>query len=261
MALAIPVLFLYQFTTTVGASLDSWFQNQRATPVDMKNKTLGQAQIQITKDWQQELPALGIQGPRHLLRRVGPLLVGVSLERYSPNEYEPTFHVHFLGNVERGFFLTMETGVAPGLRSPEEVIEVSAHKERYKDVARRLVEQAPLSLQGPLTVKEVVEAYRKYSKTRGTSQVSNLYGDCIKLLSCYGYAAEAEEMLNEILEMPLRDGNFKWFGSRQAFEEQMREAIAHPDTVWETVKQQIEQHKVGKLPYEEFVGAVPVGRT
>ena len=229
--------------------------------MDMKNKTLGQAQIQITKDWQQELPALGIQGPRHLLRRVGPLLVGVHLARYSPNEYVPTFHVNFLGTLREGFALTMKTGVAPGLRSPEEVIEVSAHKERYKDVARRLVEQAPLSLQGPLTVKEVVEAYRKYSKTRGTDQVSNLYGDCIKLLSCYGYAAEAEEMLNEILAMPLRDGNFKWFGSRQAFEEQMREAIAHPDTVWETVKQQIEQHKVGKLPYEEFVGAVPVGRT
>jgi hypothetical protein len=61
----------------------------------------------ITKDWQRELPKLGINRPMSLLRRVGPLLVGVSLEREFGSRYTPTFHVHFLGKQSPGMLLSL----------------------------------------------------------------------------------------------------------------------------------------------------------
>ena len=226
-------------------------------------QSLTKQQNRITKDWKQELPRLGIHRPRHLLRRVGPLLVGVSLERDSTNQrYTPTFHVHFLGNEEAAISLTLETKVQPQAGRGEEIIKVSAHNESYKDSVRRLVEQAPLSVEGPLTVQEVVEAYRKFSKTiHGQAQLANLYQDCIKLLSCYGLADQAHSMLTEILGDTEGDREFQHFKGRQSFIDKMGDAIDHPEKIRETIEQQIVQHKVGTLPYEEFVGGVPFGRT
>jgi len=41
------------------------------------------AEKQITEDWQREILSLGVYEPRWLLRRVGPLLVGICLDRDS----------------------------------------------------------------------------------------------------------------------------------------------------------------------------------
>lgn len=115
--------------------------------MDMQNKKLPQVQNQITKDWNVELPKLGIHRPRHLLRRVGPLMVGVCLDRDSSGDrYIPTFHVHFLGNEKSSLSLILETRVRPQSGGAYEEIRVSSHNESYKDSVRRLVEQAPLSL-------------------------------------------------------------------------------------------------------------------
>ena len=226
-------------------------------------QSLTKQQNRITKDWKQELPRLGIHRPRHLLRRVGPLLVGVCLDRDSTNQrYIPTFHVHFLGNEVSSTSLTLGTSVLTHAGRREEIIEVSAHNESYKDSVRRLVEQAPLSVEGPLSVPEVVAAYRKFSKTlQGQLELAYLYQDCIKLLSCYGLADEARSMLTEILGDTEGDLEFSHFKGRQSFIDKMGDAIDHPEKILATMEQQIVQHKVGKLPYEEFVGAVPVGRT
>ena len=52
----------------------------------------------IAEDWRQHLTGLAVYQPRHLLRRVGPLHVGVCLDRDSlGDKYKPCFHVHFLG--------------------------------------------------------------------------------------------------------------------------------------------------------------------
>lgn len=68
------------------------------------------AEKQITADWQREMPSLGIYRPRHLLRRVGLLLVGVLLERDSGRDmYHPMFHVHCMGKALHFVSLTLCT--------------------------------------------------------------------------------------------------------------------------------------------------------
>ncbi|MFM7591045.1 MAG: hypothetical protein ACKO85_04555, partial [Isosphaeraceae bacterium] len=111
---------------------------------------------------------------------------------------------------------------------------------------------------GPLTVRGVVESYRKYAKTLdGQLSLAYLYQDCIKLLTCYGLADEARSMLKEILGDTVGDREFQHFQGRQSFIDKMTNAIDHPEKIWQTVQEQIVYHKLGKIPFEEFVNAVP----
>ncbi|MFM7129281.1 MAG: hypothetical protein ACKO0V_07975 [bacterium] len=231
----------------------------KAWLMEFHEKTLTQAKNEVTKDWLAEFPSLKKESPMHLLRRVGPLLVGVILERIGLDSYIPCFHVHFLGNSEPSLILTMKTKFTPTPEIGKTRIEVSDHKRTYKEAARLLREQAPLSIEGPLTVKEVLEAYRKFSTTPvGGSQLANLYQDAIKLATFFGFTEQAKGLLQEILECTEGDGVFKFFNGREAYIERMRDAIAHPETIRETIEQQIVQHKVGRLPFSEFADAVPV---
>lgn len=55
------------------------------------------AKKKITLDWSRLFPELGTYRPLHLLRRVGPLLQGIALERTSGNDlYRPMAHIHCL---------------------------------------------------------------------------------------------------------------------------------------------------------------------
>ncbi|MFM7315507.1 MAG: hypothetical protein ACKO5E_01040, partial [bacterium] len=220
----------------------------KAWLMEFHEKTLTQAKNEVTKDWLAEFPSLKKESPMHLLRRVGPLLVGVVLERIGHDSYIPCFHVHFLGNSKDGLSLTMLTELNPTPELKMPIIEVSDHKRTYKEAARLLREQAPLSIEGPLTVKEVLEAYRKFSTTPvGGSQLANLYQDAIKLATFFGFTEEARGLLREIMERTEVHGPYGFYhhGGREAYIERMRDAIAHPEKIRETIEQQIVQHKVG----------------
>ena len=212
----------------------------------------------ITKDWQRELPKLGINRPMSLLRRVGPLLVGVSLEREIGSRYTPTFHVHFLGTQSPGMLLSLWTPLRyeSGPRSDlPQTIFSSEHEAKYKDAAQRLVQQAPLSIEGPISISEVVEAYRQDMKTReGRAEIAQRYRDCIKLLACYGLADQARAMLDEIHGIAKDDDEYSRFGGRVSFDREMLESIEQPQKVWDQVEQSLKALKVPRrVPVEEFV--------
>jgi len=214
---------------------------------------LSQVKNQITKDWQLELPKLGVYRARCLLRRVGPLLVGVTLLGGSARDhYEPFFHVHFLGKNFPELSLTLAT--SPTGRA-QETVYLSSHAARYKDLVRQLVARAPLSIEGPLTIKEVIAAYREFIKTpKGQGQIIYLYEDCIKLLACYGLADQARAMLDEILGIAKEDYGYTHFGGRESFYREMLESIEQPQKVWDQVEQSLKALKVPRrVPVEEFV--------
>ena len=212
----------------------------------------------ITKDWQRELPKLGINRPMSLLRRVGPLLVGVSLEREIGSRYTPTFHVHFLGKQSPGMLLSLPTRLryesGPRSNLPQEIPSIE-HEAKYKDAAQRLVQQAPLSIEGPISISEVVEAYRQDMKTReGRAEIAQRYRDCIKLLACYSLADQARAMLDEIHGIAKDDDEYSRFGGRESFDREMLESIEQPQKVWDQVKESLLQLKIPpRVPVEDFV--------
>jgi len=214
---------------------------------------LSQVKNQITKDWQLELPKLGVYQPLSLLRRVGPLLVGVTLLGGSARDhYEPFFHVHFLGKNFPELSLTLATSPTD---MAQETVYLSSHAARYKDLVRQLVARAPLSIEGPLTIKEVIAAYRGYIKTPdGPGQILHIYEDCIKLLACYGLADQARAMLDEILGIAKEDYGYTHFGGRESFYREMLESIEQPQKVWDQVEQSLLQLKIPpRVPVEEFL--------
>jgi hypothetical protein len=145
-------------------------------------------ETQITADWQREIASLGIYAPRHLLRRVGPLLVGICLDRDSGGEiYKPMFHVHSLCNEFSCVSLTLGSQLRSERSGGPSYIEVKWHQQKYKEAAARMVRQSLLPLEGDLRLEQVIDAYRAYlDSPMGKLQPVLLYRDMILLLAWSG---------------------------------------------------------------------------
>lgn len=207
----------------------------------------------VTDDWQRHLQSLAVYRPRHLLRRVGPMLIGVCLDRDSGGEnYKPCFHVHFLGRPFPVVSLTLCSQLLAKSGGPD-YIEVRFHEVRYEEAIRRLVEQAPLPVEGPITIPQVLHAYSQYAETPiGQRQAADLFGDCILLLAYFGRTDDARRMLNDTLTRVQNEQSFQIFGGRQAFEQLMLDSIEHPAKVHDMVTAQISSLNVGNIPADSF---------
>jgi len=209
---------------------------------------------QITEDWQQEIPNLGIYTARRLLKRVGPLLVGICLERDSSgNKYKPMFHVHCLGAEAPAVFLTLFTQLRSARSGGPDFIQVRFHEEKYKEAAARMVRQSLLPLDGDLSLDQVIKAYQTYlSSPLGRAYPVSLYRDIIILSAWGGRQAEAMKFLTECLQVG-DDTDFQNMGGRSAFEAECRKLIENPALIQQTVDSQIAALGVGNLPVSNLL--------
>jgi len=218
-------------------------------------KTLTPAvEKQITEDWQREIPTLGVYEPRWLMRRAGPLLVGICLDRDSGGDrYKPTFHVHCLGREFPCVSLTLDTQLRSERSGGPDFIEVRWHEQKYRKAAARMVRQSLLPLEGDLRLGQVIDAYRRHMVTPlAKRQPVLLYRDMILLLAWAGDPAGATDLLAECL--PLADtAGFQHVGGRTVFEAETRRLIAQPSLINETVAAQIVALGVGQLPVSELL--------
>ena len=208
----------------------------------------------ITEDWRQHLTGLAVYRPRHLLRRVGPLLIGVCLDRDSVGDkYKPCFHVHFLGKDFPTVSLTMCTQLRTPTGGPD-YVEVRFHHHKFLDALSRLIKQSPLPLWGPVRLDQVIDAYLKHVTTPlGQRQSAILYGDCIMLLALGRRETTARELLNDILKNSADQRPFQTFGGREAYERKMLDAIANPEKIEQKVLAQITALAVENLPTDELI--------
>lgn len=212
------------------------------------------AEKRITDDWQQEVPALGVYELRWLLRRVGPLLSGICLDRDSGgNVYMPKFHVHFMGKVFPGVSLTLCTQLRSERSGGPDFIEVQWHKEKYQEAAARMVRQSLLPLEGDLSLEQVMDAYRRHMTTPlAKRQPVLLYRDMILLLAWGRDAAGATELLGDCLQLEDAAG-FQHVGGRAQLEAECRRVIAKPKLIEDTVAAQIDVLGVRELPVSQLL--------
>lgn len=213
------------------------------------------AEKQITRDWQAEIPSLGIFKPRHLLRRVGPLLVGICLDRdSSANKYIPQFHVHFLGIEDTSISLMLSTQLRTERTEGPDYIEVRWHEEKYKEAAARMVRQSLLPMTGDLTLAQVLDAYRKHMATpMGRLTTMHLYRDMILLSAWAGDKQGASKLLEEALRSTTDEAKFRHVGGRTGFETECRKAIGDPESIEQLVQNQIAALKLAELPQSKLL--------
>ncbi|MGE3182975.1 MAG: hypothetical protein AB7N71_15210 [Phycisphaerae bacterium] len=116
----------------------------------------------ITKDWQNEFPSLGVYKPLRLLRRCGPILVGLCLERASSGDiYKPIFHSHCLLRQ----FPTISLSLAVQLQAANGAgafISVKFHASKLAESAAKMRALALLPLEGDLKLSQFDSACAKW---------------------------------------------------------------------------------------------------
>lgn len=212
------------------------------------------AEKRITQDWMKEIPSLGVYRPRHLLRRVGPLLVGICLERESGGDvYKPMFHVHCLGKEAPAVFLTLLTQIRSERSGGPDFVQVRFHEEKCKEAAARMVRQSPLPLAGDLSLDQVIKAYQTYLPSPlGQAYPVPLYRDMIILSAWGSRRTEAMKFLTECLQVG-DDIDLQNVGGRAAFEAECRKLIENPALIQQTVDSQTVALGVGNLPVSSLL--------
>jgi hypothetical protein len=116
----------------------------------------------ITLDWAAAFPELVVWKPLRLLRRLGPVVQGITLDRsMSGEDYRPTAHVHALIRQFPGVSLTLWTPVR-SKAGVAEWVDVRWHARDFATTAERLRAQSPLSLDDPPTLEDLLACYRRF---------------------------------------------------------------------------------------------------
>ena len=214
-------------------------------------KLTPQIKRQITHDWSTQLPGLGIYASMQLLRRCGPLLIGVCLDRDSGNDgYRPIFHVHSLTKEHRGISLTLYHHLLTLRTHAEDRISVIGHAQRHVEAAQRMNQQAILPLSGPVTLQMVLAAYQTYLQSLSGRWSVHLLEDSITILLACGKTKDAAQFLERAAaEMKSWPGRvLTQMEPVEQWTAKMTQLIVNPEIVHRTVSEQAAQLKVEMLP-------------
>lgn len=206
---------------------------------------------QITHDWNTQLPNLGIYAPMWLLRKCGPLLIGVCLDRDSGNDsYRPTFHVHSLTKDHSGISLTMCQRLRTLRTGAEDWVTVMGHAQRHAEAAQRMNQQALLPLSGPVTLQMVLDAYHAYLQRPRQGWTVHLLEDIITLLVACGRLDDAARFLQQTATAMASWPAFvlERMEPISSWEAKMQRLIDNPELVHQTVSEQAAKLKVENLP-------------
>lgn len=209
---------------------------------------------QISEDWNRCFPELGVYKPLWLLRRVGPLVCGICLERDSGNDaYRPTFHTHNLSNVSPSVSFTLADPLRTVKTGAPETIRAVFHQQRFADAAARLSRQAPIPLSGPVSLDQCLAAYREYMHCPLGRYPLFLFEDIITLFVWCGQRAGAEKDLRDY-ETAVRmwPQNAQPEGGVDAWIQRCRAWIENPDEVRSRVHRQVKVLKLQALPQIEL---------
>lgn len=143
------------------------------------------AKEKVARDWQARFPEFCLYEPMHLLKRCGPLLIGILLERSSSNDdYLPILHVHNLAEAREGIRLTAATELRTPRTNAPDWIKVRDHDRRFEDAADRFQRQAPLPLEGAITLQQVLDLYDRH--LRSARFPAEEYGDTVTVPAVFG---------------------------------------------------------------------------
>jgi hypothetical protein len=205
----------------------------------------------ITRDWLGKFPQYGVYKPMWLLRRAGPILLGIILERNRGNDwYYPIFHLHNLASAFPCVSLTLAHNLKTIKTGSREFIEAEFHESKYAEAADRLCHQAPLSCADEIHLSDVLDLYAKGFENPFLAVPTLLYKDIVTILAWAGARKEAREYLDRALieSSQWRPQAIENEGGLDLWRARLEEAINNPDQVRMVVAEEIIKHRLEKIP-------------
>lgn len=121
-----------------------------------------ETQRRLTEQWSRELPGFDVWRPLRLLRRIGSVLQGVTLDRSNAGDcYFATSHVHGLTRE----FPVISLSMAHRLREPSgQPMRIPVSAEDISLLAANLIDQTAHSLRAePPSLAEIISTYHKFA--------------------------------------------------------------------------------------------------
>ncbi|KPI15848.1 hypothetical protein OK006_10764 [Actinobacteria bacterium OK006] len=208
---------------------------------------------QVTADWAQVFDGFDIWRPLRLLRRIGPLLQGITLDRSTSGDaYFPTAHIHALTRPFPVVSLTLGQRLASKSGMPE-AIRFTDHAEDYLGAARRLAGQARLSLDVPPTVGDVVTELRAFAVAQhgmGSWPAVGEVEDSVLISSASGDGDLAEEGLqfarDLVKKWPKHRLPLDWVGE-EVWITSLSKKADNAEDLRAIVESQVRAHKLAKV--------------
>lgn len=207
----------------------------------------------VTSDWASAFPEFAPWRPMHLLRRIGPVLQGICLDRSTSGDgYTPTAHVHALTREFPAISLTLSHRLERSSGQPETVL-FSRHEDEFHDAVRTLNEQCRLSLSEPPSLDEIVGEYHSACSDRqekGLPPAVLEMEDSILIAAAAGRGAlvRAGIALAEDLATRWPKGRLPldWV-SAEAWLEGLAAKAGDPAALESIVSGQVRKHKLNRL--------------
>lgn len=209
----------------------------------------------VTSDWADLFPEFTVWKPLRLLRRIGPVLQGVTLDRSTSGErYYPIAHVHALTRD----FPVVSLSLAHYLHQPmaaKEAVDVGRHADTFRGAAGRMAERSPLPLRRRPEIAEIVLAFRSaaVAAQRGRRIPTGIpeLEDMVLVAAAAGERALAEESLDRVRQIADTWSKYEapmgWTDTRDWIA-WLAERAGDPAGLAATVEEQIVRHGLAKVP-------------
>jgi len=206
----------------------------------------------ITDDWASAFPSLEIWKPMWLVRRHGPMLYGICLDRAAQQDaYIPTVFTHCLASPFPVISLTGRAFVPDRAGQPTK-IRLMSHAEKLPMIADLLLKRHPALVNGDLTLDDLLSHY--YALLRGAYGVQSPYMTShfaamalsASVLGQKDVARGVVDRAAEIMKL-WPEGVNTAFGPAARWVEQMLDQISHPAALHEFVREEVGKHKLNGL--------------
>ena len=211
----------------------------------------------ITNDWHQFFPESGIRRPLAFKKRMGCLLFSFSLGASRDGEdYKPVYSVHNLSR-ELSFISAILSHQLQTLRNTPDFFRVRWHDKNYKEAGPRMRSQAYLPLEGPVSLRQVIDAYKDHLE----KNPHDIFIDCVEDPAMICAWAGRDDLAKECLEWGYEtfktwsEGIQQQKGGLDVWYDRMQKIIADPESLRRITREQVALKKLEKIPYQDFCDA------
>ncbi|MFF5787937.1 hypothetical protein ACFY8P_23610 [Streptomyces sp. NPDC012693] len=207
----------------------------------------------VTKEWAAEFRGFDAWKSLHLLRRIGPVVQGICLDRTTGgDEYIPTVHVHALTREIPVVSLMLGQRLARPSGVPD-AVSFARHERDFARAVGALRQQSRLPLDEPPSIDEIVREYHAEARHRlekGLGAAVLEMEDSVLVAAAAGRDELAGEGLALARDLtaawPKWSMPFDWPGAEPWFDGLAARA-GDRESLRAVVRGQVTEHRLGKV--------------